>query len=134
MSENHLTEVLDSTRNRVYSPSTLHRAGRQAHDARGAPERWRRRPGGRGWAAEPRPPGRRLSKKRRAKIIKAPEPQRGPFLYGGTTWFPHMPPPFRRRAEVARATWRPVGSRAGGFGVCEPDGRLSRPPAGDFVF
>src|SRR5947207_15651880 len=91
MSENHLTEVLDSTRNRVYSPSTLHRAGRQAHDARGAPERWRRRPGGRGWAAEPRPPGRRLSKKRRAKIIKAPEPQRGPFLCGVNPWFPPEP-------------------------------------------
>src|SRR5207247_5911193 len=79
MSENHLTEVLDSTRNRVYSPSTLHRAGRQAHDARGAPERWRRRPGGRGWAAEPRPPGRRLSKKRRAQNHKGPRAAAGAF-------------------------------------------------------
>src|SRR5213592_2315525 len=116
MSENHLTEVLDSTRNRVYSPSTLHRAGRQAHDARGAPERWRRRPGGRGWAAEPRPPGRRLSKKRRAQIIRAPEPQRGPFLCvgeplvlsRGNPWFPREPCPLSKGGGRARTLNMPA--------------------------
>ena len=123
MSENHLTEALDSWGNRLYSQSTLHRAGRQARDARGAPERWRRRPGG---VAGPQSQGLRVvasQRKGAQNHIKAPEPQRGPFLCAGEPLVPPRAPSFR---EVDRALALNMPA-AVALGECSLSSWASRP-------
>ena len=78
--ENHLTELLDARSYRVYIPSTLHPAGRQAYGMQGARQR-RRRKARRLWL------GRRAkafgpSPLQRAQKPKAPGAAAGGFLFG----------------------------------------------------
>src|ERR1043166_9117745 len=84
MSQNHLTEVLDSFGDRLYSQSTLHVAGLQAHGCKGRARETATKARRRGWAAEPRPPGRRLSSKAGTTLIKPPEPQPGAFFWSSS--------------------------------------------------
>ena len=94
----------------------------------GARQRRRRKARRRGWAAEPRPSGRRLSQKRKNR--KAPGAAAGGFLLSGGTPGSPGPPPCETSAELSALTMPAKGTSGERFSsLVEPHGRQSRPPA-----